>query len=1437
VGSPDSGPIVEELEVSFQPAVVLPNVLQALWDLRHLFDDQSLDSLRSLLQDPLSREIRRRGEEWIREVERSPLTQWIIPGKESLVGRLWKETRDTFQHLRESLIEGQLEPGEVHLSSVRGLPRWNAPAGRWELELSFSGQVRIMDRATWPFRNVTLPAAILPVPHASLPAILGGTPLASGHLHAERVQTMGILRFLWNLLDRGEGSLEGEGDLPRCSVATTMVDGTRLVGQATTPESFRIQVQGSLSRSRDLLSFRVPTLVLSFPEGAVRLRTEGSFALDFGAPDAVSRPRILRAEVLLVARPGFRIPFLDIEARSWHPSLKGQTTLQVRLEHLRAQGGMLFSHGPEGSEIRFPGGGFSLSGRVSMPLRDLREGEDQGWFLELDEGVIEASLKTGRPRQGIQGRIRLEGRLRQAIQAQVPAIPEMDLSVPLLRVQVDSRVDLDSRVRFGLPGVSGGPAHYEPSGGLALTIQEARADLSGRRFTLEPGARIDLGWREGDVSSRGIEGLAMDLRWELPPDPFTLTSSRHGPSRFTLPGLEQGSLLIRFGPGGRLDLRFPEGFGPFSHWQEVLRSGSLPEDPFRFGEILRTLEEVLAHFEPGLGARIASLRRATSSLRTHLEEEGIRSPGDLIPRPVLCRMLSRLLTGTPRWGASLEPLVRDVTEGRGLDLRAAKAWIRDALPDLEADYEVDGVLRWLDLITRPGPPQPPPDARQLPPIDQDDRWAASLEDVPDAGTLYRIARDPASSPEDRQRLLDVATLLTLAQLDWILPRVRDRWPEESVHRLAWVRAAKRSIARVVAAPGPLESPGRAATIAAFLGEVLGPLPILECSPDWPPPCALGPMDVADLLQIGLADPFGSAATQWNNRLLLELIRIRDPDFLVAVLFECSQQAPHILAGVLMAMLNLPQTALRDPIDVPGLVEAKLGLPVPRREDFLAGGSRVRESYFGALMDLASEVLDRSGLWQARRARLREVHHPPIPAARPLQGTEASLEQEAQRACEAADAAAAALSLDGKDSRAAIRSVRDSYLMACETCGAFLQAVPDAFQVPWLKRVWQRHEEALRVWSVVDNVREDVDQVRQWLARTLGRPVPSRESDLIDAVIEALYWFPEDRAALSRDPLVRLLVAPPPGRYDLTVVSAMGVITDGKDGRELEDAWRRIEARRGIRLVRADTGLFRSLEYNASAILRALHGVRGPWAWIGYSQGCANGLLAESFLRGGTPDQQEVLRRLVGRQLIYSAANGSVHGTCGAHKMRLAMEQGERFLKHYQVLYSQSLIDGFLRAVQVLLDSRHFVEVLAGAHSLTLERAVALHRDGQFATWVPTTVTRGIADLEHCPEVLEWLWWMHTHQLPGALHDSQVPFDEAVGHATRVRNHRTEEMARCEIPSAVQRAHHWSPLTAEIEMITTPRDRERAVYGSPKDRHVVPWIEALARFGRVPRVTG
>ena len=163
------------------------------------------------------------------------------------------------------------------------------------------------------------------------------------------------------------------------------------------------------------------------------------------------------------------------------------------------------------------------------------------------------------------------------------------------------------------------------------------------------------------------------------------------------------------------------------------------------------------------------------------------------------------------------------------------------------------------------------------------------------------------------------------------------------------------------------------------------------------------------------------------------------------------------------------------------------------------------------------------------------------------------------------------------------------------------------------------------------------------------------------------------------------------------------------------------------------------------------------------------------------------------------------------------------------------MDLLWRVMKSAFDSAAFLRTLGGTWSLSLERAAAMHRDSQFCPWVPTSTTRGIVTPERIPEALEYLYHTHARLLPGVPCDSQVAVDEAIGHATRVKNPWTEVLVRCDMGSRVQATHHWSPLTAEIEMVTTERDRERAVYESPKDRHVFPWIEVNARFGRIRRL--
>ena len=136
-----------------------------------------------------------------------------------------------------------------------------------------------------------------------------------------------------------------------------------------------------------------------------------------------------------------------------------------------------------------------------------------------------------------------------------------------------------------------------------------------------------------------------------------------------------------------------------------------------------------------------------------------------------------------------------------------------------------------------------------------------------------------------------------------------------------------------------------------------------------------------------------------------------------------------------------------------------------------------------------------------------------------------------------------------------------------------------------------------------------------------------------------------------------------GNWDLTIVSAMGVITDGAYGREMAPAFDRLLSTRGISLRRVPTGLFRTLEFNARAIISEVRQVQGPWAWLGYSQGCANCLRAEHIMMTGTPELRALADRIACRQMIFSAANGSVHAPAGARLFADADRRRE-VPKHY-----------------------------------------------------------------------------------------------------------------------------------------------------------------------------
>ncbi|CAE8655745.1 unnamed protein product, partial [Polarella glacialis] len=110
---------------------------------------------------------------------------------------------------------------------------------------------------------------------------------------------------------------------------------------------------------------------------------------------------------------------------------------------------------------------------------------------------------------------------------------------------------------------------------------------------------------------------------------------------------------------------------------------------------------------------------------------------------------------------------------------------------------------------------------------------------------------------------------------------------------------------------------------------------------------LGPAEVAVLLQSGLSAVPQGRQVQQNQRMLIEMMVSQPPLFLKGVLYELSNNgSSRVLGNHLLALLDLTQDAVRPGarLDVADLLTAALGVHMPRRADFMAGGSLASSSY-------------------------------------------------------------------------------------------------------------------------------------------------------------------------------------------------------------------------------------------------------------------------------------------------------------------------------------------------------------------------------------------------------------------------------------------------------------------------------------------------------------
>ncbi len=1422
-------------DMTFTSPLAIEDIVPVLGRLPGLFEDRGLKALRSraeglaalagvVLQDYADLLERPRG---------------LL---EKLKGRFGRPDAlaDAFTDLVGRLQGGAHEDiATVLLKRISARPIRRAEG--WELDLRFSGETNYLDRVLVPFQNVRLPKALIPSFHATLDHLFSRRPAASARVRTEHLRSQDLAEAIAGMVDRFQASLDLAGEAPEVELEGTTSAAGRFRVHVAAPGTFTLRgdVKGRLGTRSARLTLSKVVLASggtrTLASGALRVRTRGNRPLI----DALLDPRPLDhldLEVEGRADEGSTLPALRINARTDHPLLLGETAGVVALERPDFSGAAMIRLGRE------PAQRLDLSLAAAFVTEDGTGFDNGANILEIAKlsGEVRGSIRSDAPRAFS---IALDGEARGAARARtrVSTFPELEVEDGVLEALLDGAVTYKTRLNTSPRGKGG--TDWEFSGTrLDVHLDQGQARLGDRSLTLPEDTDFFVNVLEGTLGTSGLGQADVGLGWDMHERSPVLRRGRRA-TEIWVPELRRNAFTLQVSPSGGLSIHGPEWGLYDAHYFNALLNPS--DEPGRWLDILdsddavdRVISSVRVLSDEAADL-LEVLRDIAQRLRDAIEAEGIKEPKHVIPAPRMARLLSRLLTETPDIDQRILPLVQRVVDGEGLDVPAAKSLLYEHLQDHPFEFEVDRLLRWASRVLAPMDPEPAFPIREATPLTEDAAYATRFEGVPSAAEIYREAGRRGPVPRDlAARLARVAPWLNRDQLSWILKRDGDL-PQGLRRRLRHILDVKERVLRIEEGYGGVGFAPQAVAISFFLGDTIAmgtaAAPDTDAagiSEDLIPHSLIGPRDVALLLQSGLASAWSGRAVQLNQRLLLDMLAAMSPIFLHGVLIELGENNPRILAGVLLALLDMEQGKVREPVDLVAFFTEKLGVPFPRRSDYMAGGRWARLSYYEALMHTAEQVVNEGSNYRALKFRLQEARHR---ARRPLTETDRlrGLCDDARRAIAEADATGARCTFLGKEP-VRQRRAEAAYRQAFEACAALQAADRRAFSLPFFKAFWARNHEALIVRSVVRNAQADIDQVRHWIGIRSGAAVPDEEQALVERVVQVLYHAPEDRAQLLADPLVRLLVEPAPGRYDLSIVSCMGVITEGAQGTELEDAYRRLTEQRGVRVIRADTATGRSLEYNAGKAIEAIGKVEGPWAWIGYSQGCPNGMMAEHLLRSGTPDQQRLLRTLRTRNLLFGALNGTPHGTAGDRKFVRAMVDLDHFISHYQTLFSEQAIQLGLRSIRMALDARPVVLGMMGMRSLSRWGILPLSRAGQFRDDIPTASMRGVVEPETLPETLEFLSNVLTKQCESPLHDTQVTVEDAVGHPRWVKTPNTEALKACDIGCMVQRTHHWSPIRKVVAFVTTERDEELAIFHTPKDRHVFPWLEACARFGVIDR---
>ena len=1310
------------------------------------------------------------------------------------------------------------------------------------LHIYVSGQILLNNRMKFPFNSIRVPEFLLPKFYADIPKLLSqfcvegeiGERIMRGILpifdtfkgHVEGVASLKGPSFLFDTRDNQRVSVNLEG------ISGIQFNG-KLNGKRTGEGNLDVSLEADLSKPHDILVRAEFSTLLTDNQimecGKVFASENGLTISMLGtAPD-------LKARLVLN----------DVCANNIHVSventndlLKGSSKSQFTVEKIWLSGNTVLSMDTRQGIVYCDSFNFDSHGNVfSEPEKTQL---DFGKIRICNAGLLDAPyIMKGWTENGeAVFTLQLDGGKHVKAEVEIEPIPELGISEPVIHADLQGMLKLSGQARI-LKKSEGRYVVTMDGTQVTANVSSIRAKC-GKTELRSNGIQATLNILHSILDGNGLGAMNTRLAWDCADRDLDVGVHDEWLT-LLIPELRKGSLdisvneigLIRISGGdGLYDGHFFNAL--FNPNEEKAKLLSLLNHEFvgdHFSRIVHLIAPEKAFILDWFFHKLQVFKKKSA-------EFGFNALKSYIPLPNISRIAASVLFEHGDYYQTMYELIDQAIHGHGVDTEKFEHIIYDSLKKNEeysanADSMIIDIRRAIKVLAQFAEPNrfTPPEVTHDVALCEDITYVDDYGKLPKAEDFYTYSKNLKDNIPKYKVYAEYCAGLTLPQLDWFLSHDIVAKDSKLYRRFSDLASIKHKIANQFPQGGGYFLQDM--SIDTFLATLIK-LDEKDCAAKGiKDECVadifrslIAPEDMAILLSATLSSKSHGRVAALNLYRIIQRLAERGRDYVNAVFYEMSQGSSRLLVGILVSFIDFDLSVMRKPIDRAALLNQKLGLNVAPREAYLHGGPREKESFYSDNLKAALQILQSTRPYLASKQRLQSFRHPLNAHASTSIDT-----RIARKTLELADNIAQNCRFDGEQPEGPIEESIKAYETAYDVCRTLLAQSPSAFKYDWFKSFWSRTYESNLVHCVLKNYLEDVDNVRFWFRQRLGRTMEgeSRQAMIRD-IIHTLYYHKEDQERLLADPLIRLSLETPPGRVDFTVIGSMGIITNGRQGWELTQTFGRLERDRGIKLIRSDTGTICTLDYNARRIIDAIQSVKGPFGILGYSQGCANMLEAEQRLYSGTPEMQSCLDNLKARHFIYSAFNGSTHGNIGCEKMTETTINIEHFLKNYETRFSKSTLRAGFDLIKSLLDSPYITNMMESIESVNYEGLVALARDAQYKPDVICSSLRAVCTEDILPSCLKLLYYFYQIQLPGGLNDTQVTEFCAHGYPVWNRNDNVDVLRTNEIPTCTLNGHHWSPLVEDIEFIVTDNDRARALYDSPKDIHIVPWIESLIRFG-------